>query len=214
MGDLHIVDTTKPEKFRWFPATMRTVAEFEPCPRMCSISTIKDSVLYLYGGLFEDGDAQFTLNDFWSLDLKRMNGWKLLNESDEFGMEWHGSDMEESSEESEEEQDSDDPEPEPEPKPKKKKKKKQDKSKWSRGKAESSIFDQHPQPIQDEDFEFYYTRTNDYWLKLMRQACQDVFENDPAIDEDGNPVPLETIIDEAAQNMAKSYFKLQRKGQN
>merc|ERR1711990_385807 len=84
---------------------MRGVEEYEPCPRMCSISVVKDGTLYLFGGLFEDGDAQFTLNDFWSLDLKRMNGWKLVNESDDFGMEWDGS--ESSEEESDEEEDDD-----------------------------------------------------------------------------------------------------------
>merc|ERR1712066_469272 len=123
---------------------MRTVAEFEPCPRMCSISVIKDSVLYLYGGLFEDGDAQFTLNDFWSLDLKRMNGWKLINESDEFGMEWNGSSSEEEESESEEVESEDEEEMvDSKKKPKKdKKKKKQDKSQWKAGKAQVTIFDE------------------------------------------------------------------------
>merc|ERR1712066_1138770 len=128
---------------------MRTVAEFEPCPRMCSISVIKDSVLYLYGGLFEDGDAQFTLNDFWSLDLKRMNDWKLINESGEFGMEWNGSSSseDESEDDESEEEMSEDESAIIEKKDKakrEKKKKKQDKSSWKGGKAHVTIFDEHP----------------------------------------------------------------------
>merc|ERR1711970_1297854 len=111
-----------------------------------------------------------------------MNGWKLINESDENGMEWHGSDVEESSEEGSDEEGESDAasEPEPQPaeksKPKKKKKKKQDKSKWTRGKAQASVFDEHPKPIEDEDFSFYYTRTEQYWTKLMSQACQELFD--------------------------------------
>merc|ERR1711990_864198 len=101
---------------------MRGVEEYEPCPRMCSISVVKDGTLYLFGGLFEDGDAQFTLNDFWSLDLKRRNGWKLVNESDDFGMEWDGSGSSEEEDDEEEEESEEEMEevPEETSKPKKK----------------------------------------------------------------------------------------------
>ncbi|KAJ8897829.1 hypothetical protein PR048_003182 [Dryococelus australis] len=38
-----------------------------PSPRMNCGLAIKDGHLYLYGGLVEDGDKQFTLSDFYSL---------------------------------------------------------------------------------------------------------------------------------------------------
>nr|CAD7424242.1 unnamed protein product [Timema monikensis] len=41
---------------------------FAPSPRMNCGLVIKDGVLYLYGGLIEDGDKQLTLSDFYSLN--------------------------------------------------------------------------------------------------------------------------------------------------
>lgn len=38
-----------------------------PSPRINPGLVVKDNVLYLYGGMFEDGDKQYTLNDFYSL---------------------------------------------------------------------------------------------------------------------------------------------------
>ena len=205
-NDLHIIDCTSSDRFRWFPGVMRGVEEYEPCPRMCSISCLKDGVMYLFGGLFEDGDAQYTLNDFWSLDLKRMNGWKMVNESDDFGMEWEGSSTEE--EESEEESDEVESEDEPEavevskPKAKKEKKKKQDKTKWKHGKSQVTIYDDHPKPIEDEDFDFYWTRTEEYWYKLMSQASFDVFS-----EEKDSDILAESVIQQASKDMAKHFFK-------
>lgn len=40
---------------------------FIPSPRMNSGLVVKHNSLYLYGGLFEDENKQYTLNDFYSL---------------------------------------------------------------------------------------------------------------------------------------------------
>ncbi len=40
-----------------------------PSPRFGSSMTVKGGVLYLYGGMVEDGDKQFTLKDFYSLGI-------------------------------------------------------------------------------------------------------------------------------------------------
>lgn len=42
---------------------------FTPSPRMNCGLAVKHGVLYLYGGLVEDGDKQFTLSDFYSLGI-------------------------------------------------------------------------------------------------------------------------------------------------
>lgn len=206
LNDLHIIDCTSADRFRWFPATMRGVEEYEPCPRMSSISCLRDGVMYLFGGLFEDGDAQFTLNDFWSLDLKRMNGWKLVNESEDFGMEWDGSSSEESSEEESDEIMSEDEKPveieKSKPKTKKVKKKKQDVKKWKQGKSQVTIYDDHPTPIEDEDFGFYWERSEEYWFKLMSAASFDVFSS-----EKDSEVLAESVVREASKDMAKHFFK-------
>lgn len=38
-----------------------------PSPRMGSGLCVKHGVLYLYGGIVEDGDKQYTLNDMFAL---------------------------------------------------------------------------------------------------------------------------------------------------
>ena len=51
---------------------------FTPCPRMNPMLCVRHGTLYLYGGVFEDGDRQVTLSDFYSLDLHKMDEWKTI----------------------------------------------------------------------------------------------------------------------------------------
>ncbi|CAG9856038.1 unnamed protein product [Phyllotreta striolata] len=82
---------------------------FQPSARMNCGLAIKHGVLYLYGGMFEDGDKQITFSDFYSLDLKKLDEWKTLIADDTSKIEWLGSDSEsdddEESEDDEEESD-------------------------------------------------------------------------------------------------------------
>nr|XP_023020044.1 kelch domain-containing protein 4-like [Leptinotarsa decemlineata] len=81
---------------------------FQPSPRASCGLAIKHGVLYLYGGMYEDGDKQITFSDFYSLDLKKNEEWKTIIEDDTSSLEWLGSDSEsdEGSEEESEESDS------------------------------------------------------------------------------------------------------------
>lgn len=54
----------------------------EPCPRSSAMAAVKHGKLYLYGGMFEVGDCQFTLNDLYCLDLHKMEQWDVLVEMD------------------------------------------------------------------------------------------------------------------------------------
>ena len=63
-----------------------------PGPRMSTLMTVKSNVLYLYGGILEMGDRSYTLNDLWALDLKKMDKWKAIVESE--AMDWRGSEDE------------------------------------------------------------------------------------------------------------------------
>lgn len=54
----------------------------EPCARGSAMATVRQGKLFLYGGMFEIGDRQFTLNDFYSLDLNKMDQWEVLVEMD------------------------------------------------------------------------------------------------------------------------------------
>lgn len=56
--------------------------QVEPCPRSNAMLAVKHGVLYVYGGMFEVGDRQFTLSDLYSIDLHKMEEWKVLVEMD------------------------------------------------------------------------------------------------------------------------------------
>nr|CAD7193542.1 unnamed protein product [Timema douglasi] len=83
---------------------------FTPSPRMNCGLVIKDGVLYLYGGLIEDGDKQLTMSDFYSLNLHKLDEWKTIIPNDLASHEWLESDSssgDDGSENSETETDSD-----------------------------------------------------------------------------------------------------------
>ena len=54
--------------------------------------TIKSGIMYLYGGILEQGERTYTLNDLWSVDIKKMNQWNRINKTDK--CDWEGSDKE------------------------------------------------------------------------------------------------------------------------
>nr|XP_022920971.1 kelch domain-containing protein 4-like [Onthophagus taurus] len=76
---------------------------FVPCPRMNCGLAVKHGILYLYGGMFEDGDRQVTLCDFYSLDLKKLDEWKTII-GDTETQEWMDSDSESDEDESDDEE--------------------------------------------------------------------------------------------------------------
>ncbi|XP_076649056.1 kelch domain-containing protein 4 [Halictus rubicundus] len=75
---------------------------FVPCPRINPGLAIKQNVLYMYGGMFEDGDRQYTLNDFYSLDCRKLDEWRTIIADDLSSQTWF-----DSSSSSSEEEDSD-----------------------------------------------------------------------------------------------------------
>uniref|UniRef100_A0A8P4GLI2 Kelch domain containing 4 n=1 Tax=Dicentrarchus labrax TaxID=13489 RepID=A0A8P4GLI2_DICLA len=77
----------------------------EPCQRSSAMATVRQGKLFLYGGMFEVGDRQFTLNDFYCLDLHKMDQWEVLVEMDPKTQEWlEESESEDDDEEEEEEE--------------------------------------------------------------------------------------------------------------
>ena len=79
-----------------------------PSPRFGSSLALRQSILYLFGGMFEDEeDRQLTFKDFYSLDIRKLDTWQTLIESDIKTMEWFESDDDED-EEDEDSEDNDD----------------------------------------------------------------------------------------------------------
>lgn len=127
----------------------------EPCPRSNTMIAVKQGLLYVYGGMFEVGDRQFTLNDLYCLDLHKMEEWKVLVEMDPKTQEWldeSDSDGEEEEEEetegaeggAEDEEDEDDES------------------------EEDSGDDEHPAVGPKEKYSDYLARTEQYWIQLAR----------------------------------------------
>ncbi|XP_056381519.1 kelch domain-containing protein 4 isoform X2 [Hyla sarda] len=130
--------------------------QVEPCPRSSTLMAIKQGILYLYGGMFEVGDRQFTLNDLYSLDLQKMEEWKVLVEMDPKTQEWLGesdSEGEQSAEEREEEEDVDD-----------------DDEEESEEEEDDDIDEeQHPPVEPHEKYSDYLPRTEQHWIQLARE---------------------------------------------
>ncbi|OAD59620.1 Kelch domain-containing protein 4 [Eufriesea mexicana] len=64
---------------------------FVPCPRISSGLVVKHNTLYLYGGMFEDGDRQYVLSDFYSLDCRKLDEWRIILKDDTSSHIWFDS---------------------------------------------------------------------------------------------------------------------------
>lgn len=53
-----------------------------PCPRINSHMVVVGNTLYLFGGVYETSHREVTLNDFYTLNLHRMDTFNCLKESD------------------------------------------------------------------------------------------------------------------------------------
>uniref|UniRef100_M4C6S6 DUF4110 domain-containing protein n=1 Tax=Hyaloperonospora arabidopsidis (strain Emoy2) TaxID=559515 RepID=M4C6S6_HYAAE len=78
-----------------------------PCPRINPALMIRGNTLYVYGGVVEDGDREITLDDCWSLDLKRLDEWKQVLPGTMSHQVWKG-EMSETEESSDGDDDEDD----------------------------------------------------------------------------------------------------------
>ncbi|XP_054719958.1 kelch domain-containing protein 4-like [Uloborus diversus] len=85
-------------------STIRSSSQnFIPKPRMNGSLVIRHGTMYLYGGIYEDGDKQLTLSDFYSLDIHKLDEWRTIVPFSTASLEWIESDVSESSEEDSEE---------------------------------------------------------------------------------------------------------------
>ncbi|XP_051661687.1 kelch domain-containing protein 4 isoform X2 [Manacus candei] len=126
--------------------------QVEPCPRSNAMVAVKHGVLYVYGGMFEVGDRQFTLSDLHSIDLHKMEEWKVLVEMDPKAQEW----LEES------ESDEEDDDVEGAEGGEEEEESSEEESEDDEGE------EQHPAVEPGENPEEYLSRTEQYWIKVAR----------------------------------------------
>lgn len=81
-----------------------------PSPRSHVGMAVSKGLLYVYAGLYEEDDRQYTLTDFYSLDMHKLEEWKTIISCDLNKLEWLGSDSESGSEEEDSDEDGDDDE--------------------------------------------------------------------------------------------------------
>jgi len=91
----------------------KAVDVFVPPPRISCGMAVKRGILYMYGGMYEDGDKQLTLNDFYSLDLNKLEEWQTIIPLKPEDLEWYESDssddeMDDDDDDDEEDDDDDD----------------------------------------------------------------------------------------------------------
>nr|XP_033797185.1 kelch domain-containing protein 4 [Geotrypetes seraphini] len=124
--------------------------QLEPHPRSNAMLAVKHGLLYVYGGMFEVGDRQVTLNDLYCIDLHKMDEWKVLVEMDPKTQEWlEESDSEEEGDEAEGAEGGDEEDDNEED-------------------SEESEDEQHPAVQLGENYADYLQRTETYWLRLAR----------------------------------------------
>lgn len=154
----------------------------EPCPRSNAMATVKHSKLYLYGGMFEVGDRQFTLSDLYSLDLHKMDRWEVLVEMDPKTQEWlEESESEDGDEEEEEEAKGGEDEDE--------------EDEESEEESNDEEDPEHPPTEPEETLADYQTRTEKYWQGLARANM--------------GPDAKDKKVQKVAHAMAKVFFESQ-----
>uniref|UniRef100_A0A1I8PKM2 Kelch domain-containing protein 4 n=1 Tax=Stomoxys calcitrans TaxID=35570 RepID=A0A1I8PKM2_STOCA len=80
-----------------------------PSPRMNPGICVCKGTLYIYGGLYEEDSKQYTFNDFYALDLHKLEEWRAIIPNDMNAHDWIDSDSDSSdSEESDEDDDDND----------------------------------------------------------------------------------------------------------
>ncbi|XP_066505188.1 kelch domain-containing protein 4 isoform X2 [Hoplias malabaricus] len=124
----------------------------EPCPRSNSMAAVKHGKLFLYGGMFEVGDRQFTLSDFYVLDLHKMEQWEVLVEMDPKTQEWLEESESEDEGDEEEAKGGEDEEDE----------------ESSEDESDEDEEDEHPPVKPGESLSQYQSRTEAYWQGLAR----------------------------------------------
>ncbi|KAL5614705.1 hypothetical protein BROUX41_004800 [Berkeleyomyces rouxiae] len=90
------------------PVREMPVAHEFPHARFNAQLAVQDDVLYIYGGTFEKGDREYTLDDMYAIDLGKMDGCKEIFKRE--NEDWVQSEDEDDDDDEEEEDDDDEDE--------------------------------------------------------------------------------------------------------
>lgn len=79
-----------------------------PLERYNAMLAVQRNTLYIYGGIYEQADREYTLDDFFTLDLVKMTRYRCLRACPIDSLEWHDSESESDGDEDDEDDDEDD----------------------------------------------------------------------------------------------------------
>lgn len=150
------------------------VERSDPLPRINACMVISGTTLFLYGGLLEVGDREITLDDMWSLDLKKRQAWECIWGGTMHKQVWRGAihdddDSYYSTDNKTERDDEDDEEEQKEADtadtvPNDGMTSKDHlKAELARLRDTNELTDSNKTPAPGESFTTFYERTSDYW---------------------------------------------------
>jgi hypothetical protein len=79
--------------------------EFAPRARYNAMTCVQKGILYIYGGILEVEDKEYTLDDFWSINVEKMTEYTCMKSSELDEQVWLG---EQSDDDDEDDDDDDD----------------------------------------------------------------------------------------------------------
>ena len=134
----------------------------QPGARFNPMISIAKNTLYLFGGILEKNEKEFTLNDFWAINADKMNEWICLAKDETLENEWKGEKSDDEEDSEDEELKSGDDEEHSDPS-----EDKQDKLIFNY--HEKQEFDPLPElelePKPGEKMGEYFDRTSVFWLE-------------------------------------------------
>ncbi|XP_052249914.1 kelch domain-containing protein 4-like isoform X1 [Dreissena polymorpha] len=133
---------------------------FMPSPRMNAMLAVRGGQLFLYGGVFEDGDRQYTLADMYSLNMDRMDEWNTIIEGSLKDQVWEESD---SSSDDNDEMESG-----------ARKRRASDNEDEDEDDDDDEIdidFSDAPERPTSESIKDYFERTKSYWTSKAKEYC-------------------------------------------
>ncbi|TFK33534.1 hypothetical protein BDQ12DRAFT_690974 [Crucibulum laeve] len=177
-----------------------------PLPRYNAMLSVLRNTLYIYGGIYERGSREYTLDDFYSLQLDKLDKYTCLKKSDVIipeGEEESSSDEDDSDEDDEDDSDEDEgegdedsEEEEEEERARKKRDKKKEKLRSVDVKEDPEEEEEQTVP-KEEDIEEVVEQTRDEKdaLRLQANAFMGVAKDNTRSAEDviSTPLPGETL---------------------
>jgi hypothetical protein len=82
--------------------------ELAPRARYNAMTCVQKGILYIYGGILEVDDKEYTLDDFWSINVDKMTEYVCMKSSELDEQEWLGEQSDDDDEDEEDGEDDDD----------------------------------------------------------------------------------------------------------